>query len=281
MKNIAYKSILLIISLSFSSSLLALNNLTTYLQFSLNLDDIIDDNKIYKQFALISKWTQGINRYSNVTTRGKFSSKQYQNSDVDDRNDLELQLAYHYQVANGYFSPVYTAQFIAINSQNAYRYDTNKLSLAFIRKQPISNVIELSIGFKTQKHSGTENRTINSFFLNIDLILSFQTLIYLGLNIADENIDLKTSNPSPTPAIIQNQSQVRSDDISSHHSIVEQSINNPNANSVASDNTSLSIGIIYQIDNTHTFDLLLMKNSYKTSSTLDNTIVSIDYFYKF
>jgi len=258
---------------------LASKNLSTFFQASISHDDIIDGNELYTEFSLSTKWTKGINRHSNFSVRGKISTQQYKNFNNDDRNNLELQLAYNFQASNGYFSPFYSAQFKVINSQGNKNYETDKVSLTIIRRQSLSNTIELTAGFKTQKHSGTENRTINSLFLNTDFILNYQTIFYMGLNLADEEIAIKSaSSNAPLP---NDQFGFRESDISSHHSINDVGLNNPNASSIDSDNTSISVGLIFQLDNKNSFDFLLRKNSYKTSSTLSNSIILIDYFYKF
>lgn len=272
-------TLLLLGSLLFSQPILASKNLSAFFQASINSDDIIDNNELYTKFSLSTKWTKGLDRHSNFSVRGKASTQQYKNFNHDNRNELELQLAYNFQASNGYFSPFYSTQFKTINSQGNKNYETNKTSLAIIRRQSLSNIIELTVGFKTQKHSGTENRTINSLFLNTDFILNYQTLFYLGLNLASEEIAIKSaSSNAPLP---NEPFGSRVSDSSSHHSINEVASNDPNARSIDSDNTSISLGLIHQLDNRNSFDFLLMKNSYKTSSTLANTIISIDYFYKF
>jgi len=282
MKTISYLKYLsfcILISFFITQSAYAAKNNKTFLQLSTNYDDILKNNEYYTVLSLSSKWTHGINRHSNFSTRGKISTKNYTASNDDNRNKMELQIAYNYQVSKGYYSPTYSAQLKVIKEIGDNDYETNKLSLAFIRRQPITNTIELSLGFKTQEHSGTEKRTINSLFLNTDFILNYQTLIYIGLNISDENIDI--NNPNNNVGASNKQLVSNNVSISSHHSVITPTINNPNSSNISSDNTSISMGLIYQIKPQHSLDFLYMRNNYTTDSTLKNTIFSIDYFYKF
>lgn len=276
-KIIHWKHYLLFFSITilFLQPTFAAKNLNTYFNFSVNYDDLIVNNKIYSQASLSTKLTQGINRNSNFSTRIGILKKQYTELSNEDRDQIELQLAYNYQASQGYFSPTYSIQLKAINEKGNNDIETDKISLTFLTRKPLTNKVELSLGFKKQDHTGSSPREINSVFINTDFFLSHHAIIYTGLNVSTETTS-SISTSSNTPSI--DHTNARPSDISSHHPIPVTS--NPNSSESESDGKSFSLGVIYQVDSHHTFDALYRINDYDSESSLNN-VIKLDYFYKF
>ncbi|MBL7002767.1 MAG: hypothetical protein ISR69_01900 [Gammaproteobacteria bacterium] len=258
----------LILSLN-SPAINAAKPLSVSLQTTLTSDDINSANKIYTGLWSNINWTEGLSRNSNYTLGLKVGTKQYSNDSTANRNEVGLNVTYRHQASSGYFSPLYSAKFSYLNSTGDNNFDLDQTYVAFYRKQPLSNQFELTLGLKYQRDSGSEERTVTSIFANTDYILSYQTIIYFGINISDEDITIvQATSPRPVAA--------------RHHSLSGNTSSATSTNNIVnSDNNSLSVGMVHQINDQHSIDLLLMRNTYKTSTNVNNDIFSIDYFYKF
>lgn len=249
----------------------------TNFQTSITHDDLIQHNELYLAYWLSTKYLKSIDRNSNLSARFKIGKKQYFKYSLDNRDQVELQFDYQLQRNNGYFSPLYTTRLQLLNEQGNNNYGSDRIALSIFKQRALSDKSELTLGYKYQNTSSHVDREIHSFFVNYDFILDYQKLIYIGLNIADEKIEVSTSSSAASL-----DSLARKDDISAHHNITISPGSGSSSNSIVdSDNNSLILGMVYKVSSQHAFDLLWMLNHYKSNTTINNQIISLDYFYQF
>ena len=239
------------------------------LQTGIGSDDVIEDSFFHVTGSVL--FSQGISRNSIVDYIAEISTINYQDEDDNSAEKLFLQVEYSYTPRAGFRVPTYS---VALRQQEEYKddsdFDSSTTSLLFSTSYRIDDRSHILGGIRVSEESSDDDTSETGFFVNFDYIVKNDLLLYVTLNVANEETDLGSRPESPFS--------------NRKHLPGEPGFVGPDTTSgkIGSDNTFLTAGASYVLGSNSSIDAAIQQQTYDTDTgEISGSVVTFDYFYRF
>ncbi len=272
-----------------TAMLFALNAKAAAPAFNIQLglaSEVFDgERQNYNQLTGSAHYYKGLSRRSVVNINADLFTRHYNDADWKNRDGILGELIYSYIPDSGYTKPVYSIALrheIEILDNSDLNRSITSLILADTLRLDDQLTLLTGIQFSS-KNSDIEDILSTGVFINTDIQIDPELIVYINLKYEDETIGTNS-----TSIAIQQPISNRND-FATHHTPGESPMPTPVLPSSSKDfdtsskNIIIRVGTNYFFTSNQSIDLSYDYNKYLLTNNVELTgnVISLDYFYKF